>query len=1178
MNEIESEKKSEFEIVKNRIENIKKRKNALKKKNFPLTPHRAKRLLLLKRPKSNYIPNSNKILELRKNDSKIDNSQIRQSSRILENKLISASEINENSLSLINFKTRQKHFKNKIFYENYKESIRSERNFDKTLSKVYKIPRSAKNQLKISKSFLNEYTIFNQMNNNTSQRMMRGSLSPRNDMHKNKYLEITRELLSGKKNSILIPNSPSTTNNSNINNDNSYSSHFLFGVSSLNSNIYPRVIQNNFISENKINKKDNKNKKNCKENSIIMKSIEYDINKLLLRSENTNKKNKLVKETHNSCLDEFFSCYANNFKEKSKTIYVPIKTSKRNKTNSDENILNNSINLIRSLKNIKETTENNKNNNSKKVNTNKTPNLIIKYAFLNNEMFGIKRKVDFVNPKSGEQIKFDTANIDKNNKLNIKREDFKTYGYEMTPEYIYKLHQNDIQKSKIIKLRGEKTNKKFDEFSKESDEKKIQPRYYISNQNNVNLSQNQRFRKEESKITNKIKKRNLEEIYNKTKDKGNDTDDLLSIYNFGLGESLYKNRLDYNSIRKEDREAGKLLWTKLNKLNKSEINIHSNNIKSKINEKISNIDLNKVKARVKSAKLVSNKFNKKEKQKKEMQNNQEKKNNNKTFVRSSKRRTFTQQIDSLKQHKLFRNEKGFNEIQKMNNNFYNIEFKITDDNEDEECTIVELFEEKKKKEMEELQKKEKENMNENKNISRRRNTTANLGQFVNKLFKIKKNPKKDLYRTNNKKGKYNQITERKNKDKEKNKEIKVINKSQKQNIFNEKIDQYKREQNKKFFEKFKHKNQKKEKLKIIKEINEEKIIFSKNKSFELKKNQIFDEFSLNSKNEKKNYSEENIFCPKNIKVDKVIRRQEKRKSTLLFDRLFKNLKFNYKESENMTKYFDEIFNKYAKEDNDEQLVDIKFCGLDFKIKRKNQKNFKNILMTNIRQREENRKINLKLDLILDKYKKNKLKKNNLYESSILFGNKNKNSKTIINEISKEIDKNELKTKNNEKPSKRTIKENEKKNEEDNENELKSKYFKGINMDSTRELKQKKEEILEKLKDEIELKIKKGDIGRSEMNNFLDFKKRMIAYDIDTIQNGGFVKLLEQEFISFEEELRVKEQKKKEEKRINNFIDNMNDDFERNHHLKIFQKKFFCNVIDFNKKYNINTLSPTKKNK
>ena len=53
-------------------------------------------------------------------------------------------------------------------------------------------------------------------------------------------------------------------------------------------------------------------------------------------------------------------------------------------------------------------------------------------------------------------------------------------------------------------------------------------------------------------------------------------------------------------------------------------------------------------------------------------------------MKEIRKKNLTQKIDSFDQHKLFREEKGFNEIKNKDNNLYNIELRITDKDEDEE--------------------------------------------------------------------------------------------------------------------------------------------------------------------------------------------------------------------------------------------------------------------------------------------------------------------------------------------------------------------------------------------------------------------------------------------------------------------------------------------------------------
>ena len=283
MDEPIKSKKSEFHILKKRIDHIKNKRNDIKNKNVLLSSKRNKKFLSVKRPYSNYIKNNNnKILSQDSINNKLCCSQIRKSNKkLMSNKLISTEDLEDNSLSNIN--SAQKYFNNN---ENNIGMNKSQSEFQKCFYKKNNVPKSAKYNIKVYKNFLFDRTVFNKVNKsiNSSRisQIKKGYLSNRNLIHKNKYLELIRELFSGKKNNNknIEPNSSSTTINSNINN--SYSSHFLFGLSSFNSNIYPNVIQNSVIFENQKNNKLRKNKKDTIDNSKLMTSIEKDLNKLLI--------------------------------------------------------------------------------------------------------------------------------------------------------------------------------------------------------------------------------------------------------------------------------------------------------------------------------------------------------------------------------------------------------------------------------------------------------------------------------------------------------------------------------------------------------------------------------------------------------------------------------------------------------------------------------------------------------------------------------------------------------------------------------------------------------------------------------------------------------------------------------------------------------------------------------
>ena len=1153
MNEITKEKSSQMQIMKNKIQNLKKRKYNLKSKNILMSSYKNQKQFFLRRPYSNYIQRNNNILEQAKtNLSNIKNngSQIF-ARKILVNKKISTNDINENT-SISFFNNSQRKIKNYIYYEDQKDQNK----MNKSRIKFYdakKIPKSAKNKLKISKSFLGDNVNFSQINIKEEPKGIRGSISPLNYSYRNKYSDITNELFySGKKHNkdYRSINSPSTTNNSNFNDNNSYSSHFLFGKSLMNSNIFSKIVNNNFFSENKFtNNKNNKIYKSSEENTKITNSYENHINKLLLKKEkslkNREPSHKSLQKNHQKNQKDALIKFPININSKNKIMKDSFTSMKFDITNISKNEIN-PVKKIERKKEQKERKQKERKQNKEK-NSNEKLNLIIKYAFLSKAIQDIRRKVDFVNPKNGEQILLNTTNIQKNNN-NIyqnKKEDFTIVGHEISPTEVYDLFQKELKKKEIIKIKKEKNNNDIYN-NRENEEKKISPKFLFKQQYE-SKSKTKNYRKIEIKKLNNKKQKSVGETLEyiqKKKDASFSINDLL-------GESTNKNKINYNLITKNDKEAGKKLWSKIN--TKSSINIFPFK-----KEKIKSNIIPKIKKRIKSAKINP--------QKKQMIPPKE----NNIFVKRKSKKNYTHKIDTLEQHKIFRNKKGFDEIKKDDDNIYDIEFRITDENEGEEmCTINEIMDKKEEKEKGFETNETFKSNNNNRNSNRKRNTIIDLNPFNNKLYKLKKNNlildtyKNKINNTQNKiEFKQEKTTTNKNTTNNENKRIK--NPKQK-NIFNKKQKINKITKNKSIKQKTKVSSLELKKQKT----EQDSIKILKDNSMELN-NKIWNELysSIDSEFDEFNY---NLSCENeyDIKIENVIKKPQKRRSTLLFDRFFRNFKINYKEDETMKKYFNDIFNKY--DVNEEELIDIKFFGYDLKIKRKNQINFIKILLKKIKEREalkkENKLINTKLSLILDRFNKNKIKVYNKNfdmnnASSILYRRQRRKSKLIS---LKQAEKN--KTKNNKNLEQEII---EEKNEE-----FQSQLFLGVKMKSINELEKKKDEILNLIEEKIKDRVMKGDMGRAEMRQFLDFQKRMNSYQIDPNNQNSFVQLLEQEFISFQEQIRLYEEKLKEEKRLNKFINKLNEDIERNFYYKFFQKKNFCNVIDYNEKNNIGLLSPTK---
>ena len=334
--------------------------------------------------------------------------------------------------------------------------------------------------------------------------------------------------------------------------------------------------------------------------------------------------------------------------------------------------------------------------------------------------------------------------------------------------------------------------------------------------------------------------------------------------------------------------------------------------------------------------------------------------------------------------------------------------------------------------------------------------------------------------------------------------------------------------------------------------------------------------NLNSSNideeEKLNISDEeneNLIIKKFSRQLTKLEKNREANPAFLFDKMVKNYQYKYKEDDEMNGYYNELFSKYGKESNDEDndgLVNIKLTlfGLNLKITKKAQNNFYNkfindIKLRNIIKREQNI-MNEKLSLILDRFNKKKINEEEIQKEKI-----NK----------KRMKRRETKTNS---PNKNTLlnqikEENIEKNQVKGENEYEKDFFWGIKIDSVKELEKKKEEVLLRLKHDIKYKIQEGVFNQSEMDNFLKFQKRINELTLEKINNRVYIKQLEQGFNSFEEELKMHEEKKKNERRINNFVDSMNFELYRKLELKKSIEKYFCHPIDFKNKNLINILSP-----
>ena len=113
--------------------------------------------------------------------------------------------------------------------------------------------------------------------------------------------------------------------------------------------------------------------------------------------------------------------------------------------------------------NIEKNVEKNK-DESKNSYINLKKNYPIKYSFFDNTMNKIYHMVKFVDMENKEEISQNVI-LDSKYENQYKFHDFKIYGYELSPEIIYKINQDEKQKLIKIELEKLKKNNMFENFN-----------------------------------------------------------------------------------------------------------------------------------------------------------------------------------------------------------------------------------------------------------------------------------------------------------------------------------------------------------------------------------------------------------------------------------------------------------------------------------------------------------------------------------------------------------------------------------------------------------------------------------------------------------------------------------------------------------------------------------------
>ena len=401
----------------------------------------------------------------------------------------------------------------------------------------------------------------------------------------------------------------------------------------------------------------------------------------------------------------------------------------------------------------------------------------------------------------------------------------------------------------------------------------------------------------------------------------------------------------------------------------------------------------------------------------------------------------------------------------------------------------------------------------------------------------------------------------------------------------------------------------------------EKDKIDKNNNINNKNNNINNNKNNNINNKNNDINNNNLNDKKineNIKIDNI---KNKKINNEKNDINYKNNdnkenKHNNNDIINVIKNLDnKIVEKFSKT-NDENIKKNKLINSKEKIENKlNEKN-NNLINDNLKDNDSiQQKILLEKE---EKKKENELKnlenfqKNNLIKlinqteiikkKKIKFYNNNKNN-TIENspnnsfsDLNLKLNKKKLfykkKSKNNSLKNLKNINE-DKNNEENNLKEINELFLKKFNfkknnfkkrisnrknldyfngkffkyIKNTYDLEKKKNLLLLRLNEEINLKIKSGEYTEKELDLFNNFKKKIESLKNEDIQI--YLLNLEEYFSNFNDQLDLIDKRNDEEKRINGFIKNLNSDLDFNKKrqkiindkFKVVDKKILTNISD-----------------
>ena len=139
------------------------------------------------------------------------------------------------------------------------------------------------------------------------------------------------------------------------------------------------------------------------------------------------------------------------------------------------------------------------------------------------------------------------------------------------------------------------------------------------------------------------------------------------------------------------------------------------------------------------------------------------------------------------------------------------------------------------------------------------------------------------------------------------------------------------------------------------------------------------------------------------------------------------------------------------------------------------------------------------------------------------------------------------------------------------------YFVGVDENSIKQIEKRKEEVLLKFKNDILYKISVRQLTFNELSLYDELVSKLRDFE-NNLSNEKYVKLLQSYFHNLDKQIKLSEQRKLKEQRINKYMNNLIDDMDFLSYKKKKQETTLCHVLNYKDFNHINILNDTNLNK